>query len=84
MIPSRVNLRYLSFDIFFAQGSNSWGGWQERQVQMRQHQELLRLQDRYGGGRGQDDCGSGLSRESSRDDIRSEDCEQQFEYEQVG
>merc|ERR1719427_1242463 len=28
-----------------------------------------------------DDCGSGLSRESSRDDIASE-CEQQFEYEQ--
>merc|ERR1719228_3082048 len=28
-----------------------------------------------------DDCGSGLSRESSRDDINSE-CEQQFEYEQ--
>ena len=33
--------------------------------------------DRYG----RDDCGSGLSRESSRDDINSE-CEQQFEYEQ--
>ena len=31
--------------------------------------------------RGRDDCGSGLSRESSRDDINSE-CEQQFEYEQ--
>ena len=30
---------------------------------------------------GRDDCGSGLSRESSRDDINSE-CEQQFEYEQ--
>ena len=28
-----------------------------------------------------DDCGSGLSRESSRDDINSE-CELQFEYEQ--
>ena len=28
-----------------------------------------------------DDCGSGLSRESSRDDINSE-CEQQFDYEQ--
>ena len=28
-----------------------------------------------------DDCGSGLSRESSRDDINSE-CDQQFEYEQ--
>jgi len=33
--------------------------------------------DKYG----RDDCGSGLSRESSRDDINSE-CEQQFEYEQ--
>ena len=33
-------------------------------------------------GAGRDDCGSGLSRESSRDDINSE-CEQQFEYEQV-
>ena len=30
---------------------------------------------------GRDDCGSGISRESSRDDINSE-CEQQFEYEQ--
>jgi len=30
---------------------------------------------------GRDDCGSGMSRESSRDDINSE-CEQQFEYEQ--
>ena len=28
-----------------------------------------------------DDCGSGLSRESSRDDINSE-CDQQFEHEQ--
>ena len=28
-----------------------------------------------------DDCGSGLSRESSRDDINSE-CEQQFDFEQ--
>jgi len=34
---------------------------------------------RYGANR--DECGSGLSRESSRDDINSE-CEQQFEYEQ--
>jgi len=33
--------------------------------------------DKYG----REDCGSGLSRESSRDDINSE-CEQQFEYEQ--
>jgi len=38
---------------------------------------MVGWQDRYG----RDDCGSGLSRESSRDDINSE-CEQQFEYEQ--
>merc|ERR1719489_534815 len=38
---------------------------------------MVGCQDRYG----RDDCGSGLSRESSRDDINSE-CEQQFEYEQ--
>ena len=38
---------------------------------------MVGWQDRYA----RDDCGSGLSRESSRDDINSE-CEQQFEYEQ--
>merc|ERR550519_579982 len=38
---------------------------------------MMGWQDRYA----RDDCGSGLSRESSRDDINSE-CEQQFEYEQ--
>ena len=40
--------------------------------------DFLRLQERYG----REDCGSGLSRESSRDDINSEG-EQHFEYEQV-
>ena len=38
----------------------------------------MQMQERFARG---DDCGSGLSRESSRDDINSE-CEQQFEYEQ--
>jgi len=38
---------------------------------------MMGWHDRYA----RDDCGSGLSRESSRDDINSE-CEQQFEYEQ--
>ena len=40
--------------------------------------DFLRLQERYG----REDCSSGLSRESSRDDTNSEG-EQHFEYEQV-
>ena len=39
----------------------------------------MQMQERFARG---DDCASGLSRESSRDDINSMDCEQQFEYEQ--
>ena len=38
---------------------------------------MVGWQDRYG----RDDCRSGLSRESSREDINSE-CKQQFEYKQ--
>ena len=41
-------------------------------------QDFLWLQERYG----REDCGSGLSRESSRDDINSEG-KQHFEYKQV-
>ena len=44
------------------------------------HPDFLRMQMQERFARG-DDCASGLSRESSRDDINSE-CEQQFEYEQ--
>jgi hypothetical protein len=54
-----------------------WGWWQDRQALYFQ-QDMLWLQERYG----REDCGSGLSRESSWDDINSEG-EQHFEYEQV-
>jgi len=57
--------------------AGGWGGWGDRGA-LHLQQDLLRLQDRLGRG---EDCGSGLSRESSRDDINSE-CDQQFEYEQ--
>ena len=59
---------------------STWTGWQER-TPLHLHPDFLRMQMQERFARG-DDCGSGLSRESSRDDINSMDCEQQFEYEQ--
>jgi hypothetical protein len=59
------------------------GSWQAKYEEpCRLSQDLLRLKDRYM----REECGSrdgnsGLSRESSRDDINSI-CEQQFEYEE--
>jgi len=61
------------------QVGTSWTGWQER-TPLHLHPDFLRMQMQERFARG-DDCASGLSRESSRDDINSE-CEQQFEYEQ--
>merc|ERR1719193_2023239 len=61
------------------QVGNNWTGWQER-TPLHLHPDFLRMQMQERFARG-DDCASGLSRESSRDDINSE-CEQQFEYEQ--
>jgi len=61
------------------QVGSTWTGWQDR-ASLHLHPDFLRMQMQERFARG-DDCGSGLSRESSRDDINSE-CEQQFEYEQ--
>ena len=66
-------------DFVLSQVGSTWTGWQDR-ASLHLHPDFLRMQMQERFARG-DDCGSGLSRESSRDDINSE-CEQQFEYEQ--
>jgi len=56
------------------------GGWYKFEDPVRLSQDLLRLKDRYMRDDGRDTA-SGMSRESSRDDINSV-CDQQFEYEE--